>query len=175
MAPKKVAVYLGAGTVLAAWLATAASVEQTPEAPIVPAPVQTAGTETLAEEVQAQAGRLRERLASAPAPQQPARNPFAFAPKPVRPTRSAGTTSKSGPASFPTVVSEPVLGLIGLAEDHSPEGPVRTAIISAEGGELFIVKAGEFIGARYRVQRVGADAVELTDLTTGAVRRLALR
>ena len=166
--------YLGAGTVLAAWLATAASVEQTPEPPGVPAPVQTSGTETLAEDVQAQAGRLRERLAAAPAPQQPARNPFAFAPKPMRAARSAAA-APAPPAPLPPIVSEPVLALIGLAEDDSPEGPVRTAIISTESGELFLVKAGELIGARYRVQRIGADAVELIDLTTAAVRRLGLR
>jgi hypothetical protein len=175
MTPKKVAVYLGAGTVLAAWLATAANVDQTPEPPIVPAPVQTSGTETLAEEVQAQAGRLRDRLAAAPAPQQPARNPFAFAQKPVRAARSAAAAPSSAPAPLQPIVTEPVLALIGLAEDESPEGPVRTAIISTGTGELFFVKAGELIGARYRVQRIGADALELIDLTTGAVRRLALR
>jgi Tfp pilus assembly protein PilP len=175
MTPRKVAVYLVAGTVLVAWFATAADVEQTPEPPVVPVPVQTSGTETLAEEVQAQTGRLRERLAAAPAPQQPARNPFAFAPKPLPRVRSSASAAKAAPMPLPTIVSEPVLTLVGLAEDQSPEGPIRTAIISAEGGEVLIVKAGEFIGARYRVQGIGADAVTLIDLTTNAVRRLALR
>ena len=52
---------------------------------------------------------------------------------------------------------------------------MRTAIISALSGELFLVKEGETIAARYRVGAVAADAVELNDLLTGAVRRLALR
>jgi hypothetical protein len=38
-----------------------------------------------------------------------------------------------------------------------------------------MVVAGETVGARYRVTAVGADAVELSDLVTGATRRLALR
>jgi hypothetical protein len=173
MAPKKVAVYLGSATVLAAWLASAAVVEQTPQPTAAPT-VQTTGTETLAEEVQAQAGRLRERLAAAPAPQQPVRNPFAFAPKPV--PRPARTPARLSPTpSPPVLLPEPALALIGLAEDQSPKGPIRTAIISAEADELFMVKVGDFIGARYRVDAIGADAVELFDLTTSSVRRLALR
>lgn len=174
MAPKKVAVYLGSATVLAAWLASAGVVEQTPQPAAAPTPVRTTGTETLAEEVQAQAGRLRERLAAAPAPQQPARNPFAFAPKPVlRPARTpAALSATPSPPVFPP---EPALSLIGLAEDASPKGPIRTAIISAGADELFLVKVGDFIGARYRVDAIGADAVELFDLTTSSVRRLALR
>lgn len=174
MAPKKAAVYLGSATVLAAWLASAGVIEQTPQQTAAPTPVQTTGTETLADEVQAQAGRLRERLAAAPAPQHPARNPFAFAPKAVpRPARSPAALSPT--PSPPVPLPEPALSLIGLAEDQSPKGPIRTAIISAEGDELFMVKVGDFIGGRYRVDVIGADAVELFDLTTSSARRLALR
>lgn len=175
MTPKRVALYLVGGSVLAAWLAAAAGIE-TPAEPIPVHPrVSSSATESLAEEVQAQAVRLRERLAGAPAPRQPARNPFSFAPKavpPVRPTRPVPTTM---PSTAPAVVPEPVLNLIGLAEDQAPGGPIRTAIISGDRGELFMVKAGDAIGARYKVTAIGADAVELSDLVTGAVRRLALR
>ena len=52
---------------------------------------------------------------------------------------------------------------------------MRTAIITAEGGELFIVRNGDFIGARYRIESIGADAVELSDRTNGTLRRLVLR
>ena len=34
---------------------------------------------------------------------------------------------------------------------------------------------GEELAGRYRVSAIGADAVELTDLVTGAMRRLALK
>jgi hypothetical protein len=174
MTPKKVAVYLGSATVLAAWLATAGVPEQQSPPATDPTPVQTSGTESLAQEVQAQAVRLRERLASAPAPQTPARNPFAFAPRPEPRARAARNEAPTAPAAS-MVLPEPGLELVGMAEDQSPQGPVRTAIISAEGGELLMVKVGDFLGARYRVQAIGADTVELTDLTSGLVRRLALR
>lgn len=176
MAPKKAAAYLGSATILAAWLATAGVPEQGSDQPAAPTPVQTAGTESLAEEVQAQAGRLRERLASAPAPQQPARNPFAFAPRPVPRPRTVRAAVAPGVSQPPPLgLPEPALALIGMAEDQSPTGPIRTAIISAEGDELLMVKVGDFLGARYRVQAIGNDVVELADLATGVVRRLALR
>jgi Tfp pilus assembly protein PilP len=162
--------------VLAAWLATAGVPQPPPEPAAAPAPVQTSGTESLAQEVQAQAGRLRDRLAAAPAPQTPARNPFAFAPRQDTPARAARTSlAPAAPPSAPAVLPEPGLELIGIAEDQSPQGPIRTAIISAEGGELLMVKVGEYLGARYRVQAIGPDVVELADLTTAAVRRLGLR
>jgi hypothetical protein len=65
--------------------------------------------------------------------------------------------------------------LIGVAENATPDGTVRTAIITAEGGELFMLVVGEAIGARYKVQAIGADSVQLADLVTGGVRRLPLR
>lgn len=175
MAPKKVAAYLGSATILAAWFASAGVPGQQREPATVPAPVQTAGTESLAEEVQAQTVRLRERLGAAPAPQRPARNPFEFAPRQVPRPPTARTAMAAEAIPAPVVLPEPALALIGMAEDRSTTGPIRTAIISTEGDELLIVKVGDFLGARYRVQAIGADAVELADLSTGAVRRLALR
>ena len=179
MTAKRVAVYLVCATMLAAWLASAAGVMNQPEAPApapAPAPVQTTGTESLAEEVQAQAGRLRERLASAPLPQRPARNPFQFAPRVTAAPKRVVAAAPPPPAveSVP-VLPEPQLSLVGIAEDAAATGPVRTAIVTIEGGETLLLRAGEFIGARYRVKAIGTDAVELSDLTNGAVRRLVLR
>ena len=176
MTVKRVAVYLACATVLAAWLASAAGVMNQQEAPApTPAPVQTTGTESLAEEVQAQAGRLRERLASAPVPQRPARNPFQFAPRvTAAPKRAVSVAPPAAVESVP-VLPEPQLSLVGIAEDAAAAGPVRTAIVTLEGGDTLLLRAGEFIGARYRVQSIGADAVELADLTNGTVRRLVLR
>ena len=175
MTPARGAAYLGCATVLGAWLASAAGIGERPSYPAQePQPVQSTGTETLAEDVQAQAVRLREHLATAPVPQRPSRNPFAFAPREV--ASRAGTAA--GPVTAPpapVVLPEPLLQLVGVAADQMPDGAVRTAIITAEGGEMFMVKAGDSIGARYKVESVGADTVELTDRTTGSIRRLALR
>jgi hypothetical protein len=64
---------------------------------------------------------------------------------------------------------------VGIAADQTVDGLVRTAIITAEGGEMFMVKVGEFIGARYKVESIGTDIVELSDRANGTFRRLALR
>ena len=120
--------------------------------------------------------RLRERLASAPAPQRPTRNPFQFAPRITAASKRVVSVSPT-PAAVDTVpvLPEPQLSLVGIAEDAAATGPVRTAIVTLEGGETLLLRAGEFIGARYRVKAIGADAVELADLTNGTVRRLVLR
>jgi hypothetical protein len=173
MTPTRAAAYLGTGVLLLAWLSAAAGVGEHPqESPQAPQPIQTAGTETLANDVQAQAARLRDRLSAAPAPQSPVRNPFAFAPRPEPPRPRATTRVDATPVAplFP----DPPLSLVGVAEDTTPGGKVRTAIITADGGELFMVSVGQQIGARYIVRTIGDDAVELTDLMTGAVRRIAL-
>ena len=177
MTPKRAAAYIGGASLMAAWLSSAAGVVwQEPDASVdQPRPVQTAGTEMLAADVQAQAIRLRERLASAPAPLEPLRNPFAFAVR--EPRRVRGTTSPVAPppATAPPVLAEPPLELLGIAEDQKPEGRVRTAILSADGSDIVMVTEGQVIGGRYRVAAIGADVVELLDLTTLGVRRLALR
>lgn len=73
------------------------------------------------------------------------------------------------------VPDDPAIDLVGVAENQTEKGLERAAIVSALNGDLFIVKEGELIGARYRVKTIGKDAVELTDLVSGASRRLALR
>ena len=148
---------------------------QTPDAPASATPVETHGTTTLAADVQAQTLRLKSRLAVAPSPQEPSRNPFTFVPRAVPDRRETTTRAHAEPPALSAPSLEPAIELIGVAESASAKGPVRTAIISALSGELFLVKEGETIAARYRVGAVAADAVELNDLLTGAVRRLALR
>jgi hypothetical protein len=65
------------------------------------------------------------------------------------------------------------LKLIGIAERETPDGPIRTAILSGPA-DVFLVSPADQVLGRYTVGAVGADAVELTDATTGAVVRLAL-
>jgi len=68
----------------------------------------------------------------------------------------------------------PPLKLAGIAEDEGADGPVRMAFISG-GGQLFMVKEGDAVTARYRVAKISADVVELTDAIDNSVRRLPLR
>jgi hypothetical protein len=176
MSAKRAAGYCGAALLLAAWLSSAGGLmRQTPSAPEPDRSVETSGATTLAADVQAQTLRLKNRLAVAPSPQEPFRNPFTFAPRAVPDRRGTEPRAEAEPSALSAPPLEPAIELIGVAESVSPKGPVRTAIISALSGELFLVKEGETIAARYRVGAVSAHAVELNDLLTGAVRRLELR
>ena len=177
MTPGRAAAYIGGAVLLAAWLSSAATSVQNPEPVTAPRAEPTSGTDSLASDVQEQAARLRTRLAAAPIPQQPARNPFTFAAREVprlRQSVRAAAVPAPGVVAAP-VAAEPELSLIGVAEQQAAQGLVRTAMIVGAGDELFLVTEGQEVAARYRVSAVGADAVELRDLSSGAVRRLALR
>lgn len=174
---RRIAAYLGGGCLLAAWLASAASTSR--QAAVEPPPQSapaTSNTEALAEGVQAQAARLRERIAGAPAPSTPARNPFVFAARELAPApRPAARRLEPVPAPDATVPAEPEFALVGVAEQQSPNGIARTAMITGDGDELFMLTEGQVLAGRYRVTVVGSDVVQLESLTTGAIRRLALR
>jgi hypothetical protein len=178
MTAKQTAAYSGGGLLLLAWLASASGlVQQPPPVGEPQSPVETSGTTTLAADVQAQTLRLKTRLSAAPAPQQPFRNPFAFAKREAPPRRERSVREAPAAAELPTVPApdQPAIDLVGLAENQGEKGLERTAIISALSGELFMVKEGELIAGRYRVKAIEKTAVELTDLISGTSRRLTLR
>ena len=176
MSAKRAAGYCGGALLLLAWLSAAGGLKrQAPDGPEPVTPVDTIGTTELAAEVQAQTLRLKTRLAAAPAPQEPFRNPFTFATRVSRERHQAPARVEADAPALLGPPLEPAIELIGVAESESPKGIVRTAIVSALSGELFLVKEGETIAARYRVGTVLPDAVELNDLLSGTVRRLALR
>ena len=162
---------VGAG-LLAAWLASAAGVSRSPvPMPRVPAPsAEAVQLDAVASDVQSQARRLRKRLAAAPAPQAPFRNPFAFVSAPAaRPPRVRAQPIVPSPA-IEDAVSEPDLVLIGVAE----QGTTRTAMVGS-GDELLMASEGQTLAGRYRVLKIAADAIELVDLGTGTTRRLFLK
>ena len=177
MTTRRAVTYGGLSCLLAAWLASAASTTFQPYEPARhESELGTTGTSTdaLAMEVQAHASRLRQRLKSAPTPQSPHRNPFAFQVRPqqvVQPVRRAEPVAPV--AALPP--AEPRLSLIGIAEDQGPSGLVRTAIMADEAENLLMATVGNTLLGRYRVEAIGADAVELKDVNTSAVRRLGLR
>jgi hypothetical protein len=168
MKPARAAMYIGGGMLLAAWLASAAGVGR-PSIPQPPPPsADDARLDSIAAGVQSQAVRLRTRLATAPPPGAAIRNPFSFAAG----QESASTIARRVPTPTPAVIEapEPDLVLVGLAED----GSTRTAMLGS-GDELLMATEGQTIVGRYRVEKIGPDAVELVDLTTGATRRLFLK
>lgn len=177
MTPSRMAAYLVVAVLFAAWLASAAGISRRPRTVIAPRPgPQSARVDALARDVQSQAARLRQRLATAPAPQAPIRNPFSFAdrraPAPRVPRRTEPLPVLEIAAPEPV---EPELSLLGIAEQRTAAGLVRTAMIGGAGDELFMVVPGQTLAGRYRVMGVGADAVELKDQVTGVTRRLALK
>ena len=162
------------GGALAAWLAGAATSNHViPSVPVHrPATIEQRGAE-LAGEIE----RLHERLAPSAAPSAPGRNLFAFHAAPVRPVPTVPVLPVPRPAlseAAPAPLAQPALKLAGIAEDAGADGPIRIAFISGEG-QLFMVKEGEPLTLRYRVAKISADVVELTDVIDNSVRRLALR
>jgi hypothetical protein len=164
---------IGIGAALVAWFAGAATSNR-PAAP--PAIVRQTPIEKRGAELAIEIERLHERLAPAIAPSAPGRNLFAFramaaravAPAPAAPAAAAITESVAPPIALPP------LKLSGIAEDAGDDGPVRQAFING-GGQLFIVKEGDTVTPRYRVAKISADVVELTDVIDNSIRRLALR
>lgn len=168
---------LGAA-VCGAWLASAAGVSrQARAARSAPRPPDAVQFDALTADIQTQAGRLRARLAQAPAPRPMQRNPFQFADRAAPAVRRAAPPRAAIPAPEPSTpdVREPALQLIGVAENTTGERLVRTAMITGGHNELMMVVAGQRILGRYDIVAVGADAVELKDLQTGATRRLVLQ
>jgi hypothetical protein len=178
MNAKRGVLFVGGAALLAAWLAAAA--DQDRQAPDAPAPHEVSAldrAEHLARDIQSQAARLRARVAAAPEPAGSGRNPFIFHVRPAAPRSAPRVSAGSADEMLPalSIPEPPPLSLSGIAEDEGAEGVrIRTAVLSGLG-DVFFAKAGDTILERYEVVAVGADAVELRDLTSGRTIRLGLR
>jgi hypothetical protein len=158
---------------LIAWLAGAMTSNHTIPSVTATAPssIEKRGAE-LAIEIE----RLHQRLAPGVTPRSPSRNLFSFhaaAARPVSPP-AAAAPRPALTAFAPAPIGLPPLKLSGVAEDPGDDGPVRIAFIAGEG-QLFMVKEGETVTPRYKVAKISADVVELTDVVDNSIRRLALR
>ena|SRR5438477_90918 len=179
MITRKTAGYGSIGAILVAWLAAAnlpsPNIEITRSRD--PRAGAAAPVDGIASEVRSQAAKLRGRLAQAPAPDLNPRNPFAFvaAPRRSHPEAPVVRAAVAAEESTPLAPAPPALILMGIAEDTSPAGPRRTAIIAGEADALFMVTEGQLVAGRYKVSKIGADAVELEEIGTKGYRRLALR
>jgi hypothetical protein len=100
------------------------------------------------------------------------RDVFAF--KSPRPVRSQIAPAPVQPAPQAIAPASPRFLLSGIAEQAGPEGPVRTAIISAPGA-LFLVREGEMLSPLYRVARISDNAVDLVELATNADVRIHMQ
>ena len=168
MTPARAATYLVGAVLLAAWLASAAGVVRSQIPPVYRSFPESRQLDAVVLDVQTQASRLRERLARAPSPRAPVRNPFSFNNRRTAASPTPAPTVLSPSVNLPP--AEPLLVLIGIAE----EGATRTAMLES-GEELLMATEGQVLAGRYRVGKVGPDAVELVDVVTGATRRLVLK
>jgi hypothetical protein len=171
MSVKRTATIVVVGGAFAAWLAAATFPNRDLGEPLVlrPSAIDGSGA-ALAGEI----SRLHERLRPSAGPPQAGRDLFSYAssrPRPVEPLQvpKAALSEAPIPRSTPSA-----LKLSGIAEDATPDGVVRTAIISGLG-QLFLVKEGETVTDRFRVVKISSDVVELTDLAERTTLRLALR
>ena len=179
MTLRRATLYACGGSLLVAWFSSAASLSlmRTPPRAYSEGQSVSAPTDGVAEVVQAQAHRLRQRMAAAPVPQEPLRNPFAFravpeaAPVPAR----MRAPQPDGAVLEPAPPPEPRLELAGIAEQRGENGPVRTAMIATEANQLIMAGVGSAVGGRYTVAAIDGDGVSLTDLATGRTRRLVLQ
>ena len=169
---KRTATIVVAGGAFGAWLyaaATSGNRDRVESLVMKPPAIDSRGA-ALAVEI----ARLHERLRPTATPRQPGRDLFSFvSPAPPRPAPVQMPTAPpvNAPIARP---APPALKLSGIAEDATPAGLVRTAILSGFG-QLFVAKEGDSIAERYRVVHISSDVVELTDVVEGGVLRLALR
>jgi hypothetical protein len=169
---KRTATIVVVGGALAAWLAAAATSpnREGGEALVLKSSAIDVNGAALATEI----SRLHERLRPTTRAPQAGRDLFAFVaarPHPVESVQIPRPAVIEEPVRRPT---PPAIKLSGIAEDATPQGIVRTAIISGFG-QLFLAKEGEPVTDRYRVARISSDVVELTDLAERTTLRLALR
>lgn len=171
---KRTATIVVVGGACVAWLAAAATSGRRVQA-IRPVDERTA-SDNRTSVVAAHVARLHDRLTPLVEPTQAKRNLFEFGGGRSRPGRPAAAEVSIGATVAPatTVAAAPPWKLAGIAEDAAASGPVRTAIISGMG-QLFLVREGEPVTARYRVSRIATDVVELVDVGSGSTVRLALK
>jgi hypothetical protein len=171
---KRTATIAIGGAAFAAWLAGAATsvrrdddVQERPHA---------TGADVAEVALAGEIARLHDRLTPVASPRDPGRDLFRFVgPKPhavasAAPARAAVTEA---PTLLPAAARQPIK-LVGIAEDVRGDTVVRTAILSTQS-QLFLVKEGEAVSARFKVSRIAADVVELIDLSDNSTLRLPLK
>ena len=123
--------------------------------------------------MQSEVARLHDRISPTVTPSH-ARDLFRFAGRAPRPLTGALPRPVAQAVEAPVETpAKPTLQLIGVAEDESADGMVRTAIVAGPG-ELFLVKPGDTVAGQYLIERVTSDAVQLTDTSTSASTTLTL-
>ena len=169
---KSTAVISGAG-ILATWFfsmppahAPAGAVPPVPRAP------QARATATI--DIEKEADRLQVRPRPEPHYGAPNRNPFRFGDRREAPRPTSGIAPSPPPVAIaPLPPPPPRIVLDGVAADTVNGEQQRTAVLNTDAG-VVLAKEGDQV-AGYRVEKIAADAVELTKISDGTTLRLGLR
>ena len=191
MSPWRVGQLVVGSVFVAAWFAAATTVRQAdlpgsggaPAATPAPAAAAYAELDAVPDLARSMA-RLRERLATAPAPRMGDRNPFRFdapdapdAAAPPGPAPRPGATSNDGDTheEFAEARAERFgIVLSGIATSATAEAePELTAILTVRTGEVLLVRAGDRLPGGWSVAQVTDTAVTLAN-AGGVTRRLDL-
>ena len=153
---------LAGGGLVATWFAVTPSDTTAPKAGATIVDRARPGGALLADDLAAEEAKLRRHDGNLP-PRPSTRNPFRFSAKqPAATSSHPGQAAEALAPTEPAQPAQPSLSLSGIAERKTPQGLVRTAIISGEG-QLYLVTEGEMVAGRYRVMTVDSDAVTLGD------------
>ena len=169
---KSTAVISGAG-ILATWFFSMPPTHA-PVAAVTPAP-RVVGARSAPSRIDIE--REAQRLQSRPRPEvhytEPSRNPFRFSERrePTRPTTGVRVAPPPLPVAPP--IPPPMITLDGIAADNARGQEQRTAILHTDAG-VALAKEGDIV-AGYRIDKIAADAVELTKVDDGSTHRLGLR
>jgi hypothetical protein len=158
---------------IATWFAAAST--SGVRTPIVPdSPIRPTALDRSSAVLKSEIARLHDRIGPSATPSR-SRDLFRFNARAPRHPAPAPPADAAATESVPPPAPRPSLKLIGIAEDVSDAGTIRTAIVSGLG-DVYLVKPGDTFGAgQYRVEQVSADAVQLTDTATALSTTLALR
>ena len=164
------ALWVAGGGVLATWLAVTPNQGVPTAAPQPQRPQATNGPS--AEMLNAQADKLRVRTTTVTL-RPSTRNPFRFSDPKVSPAPRGESSLAPSDIPVPAAPPPPPLTLAGIAESKVPEGPQRTAVITA-AGQIYLVKVGDSVAGLFTVSAIEPEAVVLTDAIGGQM-RLVLR
>ena len=162
------ALWFGGAGVVTTWLAVSPTPGVRPSSSAYSAQQPAAATQPSAEQLTAQADRLRERTTAATL-RESTRNPFQFTSKPSagRVAQDRDVPPMAMPAPMP-MPPPPMFSLSGVAQDAGK----RTAIISSNG-QIYLAGEGESFAGRFTVIKIDPSTVLIRD-EAGAEQRLVL-
>lgn len=181
MKPTPETVGVGAGALLVLGLLWART---PPPALTAPAPVQAQRPVALGVAAIAPIGLARLEAAAKGEAKAGRRDVFAYGAAPIERRQAAGE-DEPPPVTMPPVTMAPVVTqptpppvpplsvkFIGAVENKQG---LKVAVLMTDRKEILTGKAGDVIGNRLRIVKIGLESVDVQDVGGGAVRRLPLR